>query len=413
MFSRQKETRVKPIIELSDGNEGHTLERSLLPLWMFSYFGGMTFGWCKEIENKSRASVTIRWILIFISFFLLIFAFGFQFYQLSMEIAKSNSTISSIMPNLLWFSSHPPAITTGLILLIKQKDFILLFKDWAALEMQQKLKIPSKRVLLVYFVYGGYGLFFVGGFISATFLIISKPEASYLLSFYKIIKDTLTIPGVVAFHIVSQFDAYVLNFIADLAPAWTFYHAGLILRSLSNEVENHFLVVSSSTGESMSKTASSFQTIRIRYETLNQLTGRANRLFGWLSIVNYGVLLTVVCSESYIVFSNIRSYNLFTSFHFLIMVIYILRLLIPFLLASQLETSSEKFKLSVSISLAGATNLSLEESKKWELFLFRLNEGPLAARPLDLFQMSPSLVLTITNLIITYVIVLLQSNNSI
>ena len=402
--------RVKPVIEL--GGNGNTLERSLRPLWMATHYGGITLDWCKEFPNRSRISIAIRWISIVGSFFLLISGFGFELYQLSMEITKSNSTISSIMPNLLWFSSYPSSIATLFIFIFNHKDLLLLFKDWADLEMKQQgilFQMKSHLKRLLYCVYGGYGLLITCGFVIGFFTLLNDPDATYLLSHYKVIREALTLPVIILFHMVSLIHAYVFNIIADLAPAWTFYHAGQMLRSLSLEVEEHFLRLSN---DLPCKAHPSYHDIRAKYETLSQLTERANRLFGWINIVNYGVLLAVICSESYIVVSNIRSSNLFTYYHFFVMTIYVMRLLTSFLIASQLETASEKFRLAVSILLAGEAKLGQEECKKWELFLNRLREGALIGRPLDLFEMSPSLVLTIVNLIITYVIVLLQSNTT-
>ena len=409
MFRRPKETRVKSI-DTKEWNkdDNFTLEGSLKPFWIISYYGAITLDWCKEFPHKSRISVAIRWIFLGIVFFSIFSGFGFEAYQLTVEITRSNSTISSIMPNLFWCSSYPTAIVASLVLCLKRKDFLAFFQHWADLEKRQtsilfNIKSHSKRMF--YLVYGSYGIIFISGFVASYFLTLSKPEASYLLSYYQVLKDALTVPGVFAFHSLSLHYSWSFTVMADLVPAWTFYHASQILRSLSTQVEDYFVQLPSSTLPSI------YQKIRNDYETLSRLTRTANRLLGCLTIVNYGVTLFLICSETYLIVATVRNNNLEPVQHLCFASIYVSRFAVSFWMTSQLNNESEEFSLSIAIPLADSKKLSLDDCKRWEMFLGRLRERPLVAKPLDLFETSPFLILTIVNVIITYVVVLIQSKD--
>lgn len=398
----KKETSVKSIKGLSKND--FSLERTLRPLWLLSHYGGILLDWCKEFPAQSRAHMVTRWIVLCIASFLLLSGFGFEAYQLSMEIKKSNSTISSVVPNLYWFSNYPTGIVALVVFLFRRKDLLSLFKDWKRLEEQLYLipKCSAKRVF--YTVYGSYCLICTSGLVASYVLALSSLDASFLLSYYPIVREALTFYGMLVLQSASLFVMWFLVTLADLVPALTFYHAGQILRSLILEIEEHLLNVLTCNRESRLKE------ILFRYEKMNILTKRANQLFGWLVLVGHTVMVVMICSELYMVIGTVRQSGLASWSHLLLMMNYVARLLISFLLSGFLDSSSEALRLTVSIALVSEKKMSPEDCKKLELFLHRLRESPLAARPLDLYRMTPSFLLTIANLIITYVVVLVQSN---
>ena len=89
--------------------------------------------------------------------------------------------------------------------------------------------------------------------------------------------------------------------------------------------------------------------------------------------------------------------------------IFVIRLLVSILWAAHLDTSSDYFKMTVSNVLSREDQKNSEDGKHCEIFLLRVRENPLAAEPLNLYRTKPSLLLTLANLIITYVVILLQS----
>ena len=396
----------------SKENLENSLERSLLPLWFLSYHGYLLFDWCKEFPGKSRLTIIAHCVGIFFCITAMLMECGYETYQLWQEIFKTNSTIVSIMPNLLWVSNFPPGLITALFFLIKRNDFLSFFKDWKELENRMIChpKTPLNRLRV--WVYGGIALAMTASSVALIGMVLNRLDASYLLSFYPIIREKLTIWGVALFHFIPLCWAFGFVVLADLVPAWTFYHGGLILGSLTLEIEKIFKNLPES-GIS-NNIASNFEEIRLKYESASELMKRANRLFGWITVVNHGVTFFIICAELYNVFNTVHKGDWDTWSSFVFLSVYVARLAISILMAAQLEASSDMMRLALSIVLTSNisrnTAIGADDNKKWEMFLFRLRESPLVARPLGLYQLTPSLLLTATNLIITYVFVLLQSN---
>ena len=98
------------------------LRRSLQPILVLAYYGCITVSnWMSE--NKIRKSVLIiRRIGISIVFMFMVIVFGYQAHQLVLEISKPNSSINSIMPNLIWISCYPIGIMAVVMSFIKRKE---------------------------------------------------------------------------------------------------------------------------------------------------------------------------------------------------------------------------------------------------------------------------------------------------
>ena len=149
--------------------------------------------------------------------------------------------------------------------------------------------------------------------------------------------------------------------------------------------------------------------IIVSYDVVSKFVKRAiNQLFGALMIFNHGTVLFMLVTLFYSIFYQIKLTAgdiLPGSFS------YLYQLLVGHLLAAQLFSSSKKLNLSLSSLLAKySVQLSKEDYCFASNFLIHLQEHQLAARPLYLYAFSYSNLLTITGLVITYVIVLLQTS---
>ena len=76
---------------------------------------------------------------------------------------------------------------------------------------------------------------------------------------------------------------------------------------------------------------------------------------------------------------------------------------------AHLDTSSDYLKMTVSNVLSREYQKNSENGKSCEIFLLRLRENPLAVKPLNLYRITPSLLPILANLMITYVVILLES----
>lgn len=405
MFTREM-TRVK-VLKTINGINVDSLEHSLKPLWVVTYYGCALFDWCKEIPNKSCWSILIHSIGIFICLSLMKLGFGYEAYQLSQEIIKPNSTINSVLPNLIWVSNYPPGIVAALVFLIQRNDLLSFFKKWKCYEEQIILKPKTNFKWLFALIYGLVVVLTAGLVAAGVSLLLQKPDASYLLSYYPIFVEHLTLPGIIVLHFISSFWSYCFIILADLVPAWTFFHIGQALRSLALEVREHFDELPG--GQTCKKPC--LQHIRVKFEILSNFTDKANQLFGKITIVNQGLIFFMICAEFYNVLKTIRKSDGDTLSSFLLLVISVTRFFISFLMAAHLESSTDQLKSTVSVALLEENKLSAEDFQKCKLFLSRLKDNPLIVKPLNLYRMTPALLLTIANLSITYVVVLLQSEN--
>ena len=398
--------RATPVKALPGNNKNivDPLEKSLKPLWLISHYTGIIPDWFKDLNpNKSRFAIVAAWIIVSVYAFLLISGFGFEFYQLLLELGKPNATINSVMPNLFWFSNYPSGIVALIKFVTKRSELLFFFKTWDQLE-RQILFVPKCSAKRCYAVYGIYILVCIFGSISSAFLALNDLKASYLISFYSKVKEMLTIPGVLVYHAASWYTMWYLVILMDLAPAWTFYHASEILKSLAIEIEKYFLI----SPKGFISKVSGFQQIRIRYDTLSRLMKDANDMFGHLLVVGHGTMFLMICTELYMVVTTVGNHDWSCWIHLCLMLNYVVRLLVTFSLAGRMEESSNKLRLTVAEAL-NCEQMSPEDYKNSKLFLIRLRESPLVANPLDLYKIKPSLLLVIANLIISYVVILVQS----
>ena len=92
--------------------------------------------------------------------------------------------------------------------------------------------------------------------------------------------------------------------------------------------------------------------------------------------------------------------------------LYPLRLMLTMFLMSQLHTSSCELLSVVSRLCSQRVFLSDEEERRVSrTFLERLKQIKLAASPSDFYKIKPSVFLTLLSLIVTYTIILLQTND--
>ncbi len=155
------------------------------------------------------------------------------------------------------------------------------------------------------------------------------------------------------------------------------------------------------------------------YNQVRDLTIQADGLFGPLFLVNIGYKFLIICtcaySSFYYVFNkNDTSYSAeYASQAALILssilVVLLLNLCTNVIFCSNLLRASEKLK-SLTSDLSHRHWRLMEPEAKDALRAFRSEqEKDLVACPMNLFCITPSLLLNMTGLVVTYVVVLLQA----
>ena len=251
------------------------------------------------MNPQSRLSKIVHFISITLFLFMVVFNTVFQGVQLFIEMLNKDNTIHEYIPNLTWFCIFPLAILIFVRFLIKKKEMWAFFEDWrqfenrvTALTAQVDCGNVKKLSYLIFLV---YLVMFSSVSIVICSLIFKLPEATYLLSHYKIVRDSLGFSVTTAYHIITIVIGLILISLSDFVPGFIFYHAGLILRSFDVEIHEQFINLNRNNKMLSTSGSSSFQ-MRIhktclRYEMLNQLVKRANRLFGIMMISNHATIL--------------------------------------------------------------------------------------------------------------------------
>ena len=204
--------------------------------------------------------------------------------------------------------------------------------------------------------------------------------------------------------------------LSGAVPGFVFYHAGQILRSIKCDIEHTFIQLTDNSNIKMlsSSARSTFQiqmhAIFLRYEILSKLVKRANKLFGALMIFNHATLLFMIVVLLYSIFHQIQRSRIDALIFFSAIIPYSYLLLINHLLSAQLSSASSKLKFTLSSMMArNCLRLTKEDLSIASIFLSHLQEDKLAARPLNLYSINNSSILTLTSIIISYVMVLLQA----
>jgi len=111
-----------------------TLEKSLSPLWKWTYYIGFTFDWCRRITNQSRSSITIRCLIIFLSFIFQLYTISFTIFDLGCIIINTQSTLQDVVQKAIVLGDRPLILFVWFYFLRYRADIQAFFNDWGQME---------------------------------------------------------------------------------------------------------------------------------------------------------------------------------------------------------------------------------------------------------------------------------------
>ncbi len=157
--------------------------------------------------------------------------------------------------------------------------------------------------------------------------------------------------------------------------------------------------------------------LRSRFETLTHMVERADRIFGAIIVICHGILFFCICATVYIILYTIsnQSDGDFNSLPLYLTCLfqYPSRLLFSVCFMSKLNGSSAKFRSAVAyLSHRLERSSDKEERRIVRSFYGRLKDTKLAACPSGFYKVKPSVLLTLLSLVVSYTIILLQTNNN-
>ena len=202
----------------------------------------MMFDWCCANKFESCLSKIIHSISTTFFFLFILLNFFYQGVQLVMEIFTPGNKINDFVMNMAWFASGLLPILIIIRFLRKRVELQSFFADWRRMENRviTELDTPCDVRKLKYFMVSLNYILYFSSFVCMGLLIYFKPEESYLLSYYKTIRDCIGIPLVIINHVMCILVIFVYNSLSDFVPGLIFYHASLVVQSIAMNIEQYF-----------------------------------------------------------------------------------------------------------------------------------------------------------------------------
>jgi len=207
--------------------------------------------------------------------------------------------------------------------------------------------------------------------------------------------------------IFSDFLFLIFCPLVDKVPALVYYHSAKIVEGFKFEVLCELAHEGSKSGI--------IYNLWSRFEALKVMVQRADRIFGPLVILCQGFLFFNICGFVYI-YLEMAMKNMIQGlpiYFWFYLISPLLRLLFTVCFTIQLECSSSELSSTVALYFNKRLHCFDDEERQMTLyFLNRLNQIKLAACPSGFYRIKPSIFLTMLSLILTYTILLLQTNDN-
>ena len=383
-------------------------------IYLQTYYSGLSFNWCCP-NSTSCLSKILHSISIPFYFCLIVSNAMFQGFQLFQEILKNDNNIHAYTTNLIWFSTSPLTILILCHLFFKSEQLLSFFTEWRRMEIRfmsnSNLDLANARKVK-YFIICILCIIDLANWIGIYWFIMFRPNESYLLSHFEFIRINIGLPLVTVYHLLVIVTSNIYVWHSDILPGFIFHRASLFLRSLELNMEHIFCEWNRD--HKMPQGSAVFEKrmseMCLRYEMVSKLVNQANQLFGALMIVNHGTVLFMICVMAYSMLYHIHASPIDAIIYFSGFSTFALLLTVGHLLAAKLHSAALSLRSTLSsLKSQNSVQLTKKEFNVAFTLLVRLQEDQLAARPLNLYTVTASNLLTFTTLIITYVIVLLQA----
>ncbi len=392
----------------------YSLERSLTPVWKVTYYGGMLLDWCQSIR-RGRLSTILRCFVITLALTIFFYHLASSVLQLIWAISSPGKKFRDLIHIISRISLQPIIILTWLLFLIRRRQYLNFFRDWAK---QEQVSIDytvdfcsiRRTFLKVYAVLCVASFCFL--FFSIHLMIsvdLSRFQDVLIFNFPDLLNFTwFTVAFRVGFLLWSLF---IVTFIivADLVPAFVYYHAAKNIEAIEKEVR---LLLMNDRFERLTR----IKLIWFRFEEWRRLIRRADQLFGAIIILNHGTSFFLICCDvcSVLNYVKIQVGNDNGSIEnqegfgqILFILANILRLAFSIFMMA-------KIRDSLSTTLIHIFNFQYhsagkEERHMMKSFINRLQFGGLVASPAGFYSITPSILLTMLSLIVTYSVIMLQT----
>lgn len=388
----------------------------MAPLWKVTYYGGMLFDWCRPIQ-RGWLSTGLRCIVV-------CFALGITLYQLFaagfdliQTVSKRGNVLHDCALGMAYFSTQPIISLIWLQFLLRRRQLLAFFHDWAKLEETTTAwsvdYVTIKRLVLranmVYFFIVTFVCLCV---IFQTFYANDSRDMGFninSINYPELFKSPYFIPTCQVSFVMWSFHYSIFFALADLVPIFVYYYAAKHIEALDTEAQAMMA----------SDSIISIQPIWFRFENLRGLVQRIDKLFGPMVICNHGMSFFTLCCFVYYSLNLIRNLedtaksganSLPLQVVIVFLVVCIFRLVFSVRMISNVYKYSDKLLTTVNnLWVSRCNSATKEQSRVIKAFLARLHFVQLSACPGGLYALTPSVLLTFLSLIVSYTIILLQS----
>jgi len=374
-----------------------SLDRKLYLIWRWMKYTGLTPDLLLISVEQRHLIGSVRYLFtVFI--LLLSLAYGiFELIQLAIEIWSVKKMVETV-PNFLHSTYIIVSLVCQCLIWFRRHHIVQLFNDWKQVEMESKF---TSLAIIKRAVFGQNIFCLVFSVIAPLVVFIRnflEPHSSLFLSHYSIVRETFNLLLVCAVHsIVAGYVTFMLS-INILFPMMFFYHMAAIVGNLAEEWDARL------------RNEEYLRVVWQKYERILHLTERANKSFGPVLVVLHIYFVFEICL---MVFFTIEEFQALKSTRFNSLATAIaLKLCLAFLnwTFSQLYLSTNTLQKTVADELSQKWH-QLDQSNRhlYVSFLMRLGKGDMSVRPLNLFTVSPSNLLSVSAIIMNYTVVLAQS----
>lgn len=350
--------------------------------------------------------------------------FGVRFIQ---HLSEFYANIEDMAQQLTVFGYLLLSFATHFNLLLHHKELVKFFEDFkknlAPMNNMRSIRAThevtlNKICLLTYFLYFIIMILFM---VVASMRLIPYLTNANTANF----KDFISILTFTIKVLRGLGDVYASFFtgLADIIPIFIYYHAAIAVEMLVQQWQSMMHIMLKEEKErnqedriKIKPTVSVFEEetrqISRLYDSIVHFVSRTDHLFGHIMILSKGLSIFVICTIVPTLIDN-SSLNPSKSLFPYILTVFIFRLVWPIFMLSKLYTSTERLRAAV-LSFQFKTNLNNilpSEEKAVKFLLIQLKDDKLAASPLGLYSITPSTLLHILSIVLTYIIILLQSNN--
>ena len=409
-----------------------SLQMSLSPLWRITQFG-LLLPWCQAdpADDKAfsrRISKSICTVSSIGNLFVTFVFSTFHCTQLVLIIGE-NGTFHDAIPYLIWGMPMVGAFFTQLSYLVYRNRYLAFFDDWNC-QLERKFSSSTSKIQsTVFLIYLGYFCIGVWVIFDTIWLLCTSQanssngtkssSAGLLILDFPLLQNLFPdvsnfLPG---FLIVLSFLLLSFSFILnDIVPSFVYYHAAETARNIKEEIKR---LCPGNTAALILAKDEDIQRVLSLYGVAGRLVSRADDLFGPLTVLNQGLTFFLVCAELFATLQYRDQMNFGELASFPVMIaVHLYRMLWTIIMTSQLHRSSGELRETVAdiVFQEGDGNCfwpnhdgQHRQSRLLCLFLYRLDHHPLVARPLGIYKITASTLLSVSSLIITYTIMLYQS----